>query len=136
MALTDGQSAGSITDAWGTVKITLAGTVVVGDVLGYSSGWKRALATTGTAIQGLLVAMEDGVSGDEISACRGCVLAGSRLSGGTAGAALYVAEGSDNGKYTETIPSTTGDCTTAVGFMLSTTSACLHPASAALTVAS
>jgi hypothetical protein len=117
------------------VKITLSGTVVTGDILGYSSGWKRALATTGTAIQGLLIAMENGVSGDEISACRGCVLEGARLSGGTAGAVLYVAEGSDNGKYTETKPTTAGDCDTAVGFMLTATAASLHPAAAALTTA-
>jgi hypothetical protein len=134
MALTDAQSAGSITSAYGICKITVAGTVVVGDVLGYSSGWKRALATVGGVIQGLLIAMEDGVSGDEIQACRGCTLEGSRLSGGTAGTVLYVAEGTDAGKVTETKPSTQNDATTPVGFMLSATVALLHPASGALSL--
>ena len=61
MAFADGQSAGQITDSWGVVHITLAGTVVLGDALGYSSGWKRALATVGTAIQGELIALQNGV---------------------------------------------------------------------------
>ena len=48
------------------VKITLAGTVYAGDALGYSSGWK--LSASATTIQPLLIAGQDGVSGDVITA--------------------------------------------------------------------
>ncbi len=37
-------------------EVTLAEACKAGDVLGYSSGWKRALATVGTVIQGRVVA--------------------------------------------------------------------------------
>ncbi len=47
-------------------KVTLAEDCKSGDVLGYSSGWKRALATTGSVIQGRLVALADGKSGGEV----------------------------------------------------------------------
>ena len=46
--------------------VTLAGACVRGDILGYDSGWKRALATVGTAIQGRLVALADGAIGDKV----------------------------------------------------------------------
>jgi hypothetical protein len=48
------------------VKITLAGAVKAGDCLGYDSGWK--LSASATAIQPLLVAGEDGASGELIAA--------------------------------------------------------------------
>jgi len=48
------------------VKITLAGAVKAGDCLGYDSGWK--LSASATIIQPLLVAGEDGASGDVITA--------------------------------------------------------------------
>ena len=47
-------------------KVTLAEDCKCGDVLGYSSGWKRALATTGAVIQGRLVALADGENGGEV----------------------------------------------------------------------
>src|SRR4030042_1441615 len=89
----------------GLVRITLAEPCPAGDILGYSSGWKRALATAGTAIQGRLVAGEDGASGDVITAYRRAVVGG--YSGGTAGNAIYVAEGTDYGKVTATKATTT-----------------------------
>ncbi|MEE8420168.1 MAG: hypothetical protein V3R92_01770, partial [Dehalococcoidales bacterium] len=109
------------------VRVTLAEACKAGDILGYSSGWKRALATTGTAIQGRLVAGEAGASGDVITAYRRAVISG--YSGGTAGNAVYVAEGTDNGQVTETQPTTTGDCDTLIGYMASATMAALEPGS-------
>ena len=128
MALADSQANGVIEFGENETLLKLAGTVKVGDAVGWSSGWVRALATTGTAIQQRYVAGEDGASGQRIKAYSGkALLGGSRLSGGTAGAALYVAESTDNGKYTETAPTTTGDCDTIVGYMISATEATLIP---------
>ena len=99
--------------------VTLAEACVRGDVLGYSSGWKLALATVGTAIQGRLVALADGAIGDVIPVSPNPVVSG--YTGATAGNYVYVAEGSDNGEITETAPSDTGDCNTIIGIALSTT---------------
>ena len=109
-------------------RILLAGTVTKGDAIGFSSGWKRALATVGTAIPMKCVAGEDGVAGQFILAYFGtCLISGARFSGATAGASLYVAEGTDEGKYTQTQPSTTGDVTSAIGTMISSGVALLTP---------
>jgi hypothetical protein len=127
MAFSDPGKGRIIEQGEGVVKITLAEACKAGDILGYSSGWKRALATTGTAIQGRLVAGEDGVSGDLITAYRRAVVGG--YSGGTAGNAVYVAEDTDYGKITETKPGTSGDCDTVIGYMVSATEAALEPGS-------
>jgi hypothetical protein len=112
----------------GVSTVTLAGTVTKGDAIGYDDGWKRALATTGSVVQMRCVALEDGVSGQRIAVCFGEVyLKGSRFSGGTEGSALYVAEGTSNGQYTETIPTDSGDATTRVGTVVSATEAILTP---------
>jgi hypothetical protein len=99
--------------------VTLAGTVTRGDVLGYSSGWKRALGTTGGVIQGRLIALKDGVSGDVIPVSPRPIVGG--YSGATAGNPVYVAEGTSNGQVTETAPSTSGDANTIIGIALSAT---------------
>jgi hypothetical protein len=99
--------------------VTLAGTVTRGDVLGYSSGWKRALATSGSVIQGRLIALKDGVSGDVIPVSPKAHVGG--YSGATPGSPVYVAEGSSNGQVTQTAPSTTGDANTIIGIALSAT---------------
>ena len=128
MAYTDAQANGSIKYGEDEAEVTLAGTVKIGDAVGYSSGWKRALATTGGVIQIRCVAGEDGTTGKKIKVYFGkTLLGGTRLSGGTTGSAVYVAEGTDNGKYTETAPSTSGDAKTVVGYMLSGTEAALIP---------
>ena len=128
MAFADSQANGQIDFGEDTSIIELAGTVKVGDAVGWSSGWVRALATVATAIQLRCVACEDGASGQKIRANFGkTLLSGSRLSGGTAGSALYVAEATSNGKYTETAPSDTGDCDTIVGYMISANEAILIP---------
>ena len=129
MAFSDPGTGRIIEQGEGLVKITLAEACKAGDILGYSSGWKRALATVGTAIQGRLVAGEDGANGDEITAYRRAVVSG--YSGGTAGSAVYVAEGTDYGEVTETKPTTSGDCDSIIGYMASATVAALEPGSRA-----
>jgi hypothetical protein len=99
--------------------VTLAGACVRGDVLGYSTGWKRALATTGSVIQGRLVALADGAIADIIPVSDKPVVGG--YTGATPGGYVYVAEGTDNGKITQTAPSTSGDANTIIGIALSAT---------------
>jgi len=83
----------------------------------------------GTAIQGRLVAGEDGANGDEITAYRRAVVGG--YSGGTAGSAVYVAEGTDYGRITETAPADAGDANTIIGYVTSAAVAALEPGSRA-----
>lgn len=136
MALTDAQSGGFVyDDATGVVAVTLAGTVVVGDGVGYSSGWKRALATVGTAIQVKGIAMANGASGDVVPVCFGICRVGGRFSGTTVGAQVYGAEGTNNGKFTEIAPTTTGDCNKIVGVAVSATEIVFAPNANADTVA-
>jgi hypothetical protein len=99
--------------------VTLAAACKRGDVLGYSSGWKLALATVGTAIQGKLVALADGAIGDIIPVSPRPVVGG--YTGATPGGYVYVAEGTDSGMITQTAPSTSGDCNTIIGIALSAT---------------
>ena len=127
MAFADPGTGRIVEQGEGLVRITLAEAVKTGDILGYSSGWKRALATVGTAIQGRLVAGEDGASGDVITAYRRAVVSG--YSGGTDGNAVYVAEGTDYGQITETAPTTSGDVNTLIGYLASATVAALEPGS-------
>lgn len=123
MAITDAQTGGFIYDgATCVVAVTLAGTVVVGDVVGNATGWKRTLATTGTAIQAKGIAMEDGVTGDIVPVCFGACRVGGRYSGGAGiGTQVYSAEGTSNGMVTETAPTTTGDCNKTIGVEVSAT---------------
>jgi len=100
-------------------KVTLAEDCKCGDVLGYSSGWKRALATTGSVIQGRLVTLADGESGEEVPVSANPVVSG--YSGATPGGYVYVDEGSNNGQITQTAPSTSGDANTIIGIALSAT---------------
>src|SRR4030042_5853682 len=93
--------------------VTLAEACVEGDILGYSSGWKRALATVTAVIQGRLVALSDGAIGDVIPVSPRAVVGG--YTGATAGNPIYVAEGTSNGQVTETAPSTSGDANTIIG---------------------
>ncbi|HUV76189.1 MAG TPA: hypothetical protein VMW00_06055 [Dehalococcoidales bacterium] len=129
MAFSDPGKGRIVEQGEGLVKVTLAEACKSGDILGYGSGWKRALATVGTAIQGRLVAGEDGDSAEVITAYRRAVVSG--YSGGTAGNPVYVAEGTDNGKITETKPTTSGDCDTIIGYMVSAAVAALEPGSRA-----
>jgi len=99
--------------------VTVAEAVKEGDILGYSSGWKRALATTGTAIQGRFVALKDTPSGGQCPVATHCVVTG--YTGATPGTFVYVAEGTSNGQVTQTAPTTSGDCNVIIGVALSAT---------------
>jgi len=128
LAYADAQSGAVILDGDGEATIILAGTVTKGDLVGYSSGWVRALATTAGVIQARCVAGEDGVSGQRIAAYFDyAVIGGARFSGATAGGALYAAEATSVGKYTQTAPSDSGDSTKIVGYMMSATVAFVTP---------
>jgi len=136
MAFADAQSGGYVRhDATGVVAITLAGTASKGDILGYSSGWVRALATAGTAIQGICVALESGLITNVIPAAFGTCIVGGRISGATAGNRIYVAEGTSNGMYTESVPSTSNDCNTIIGISIAATEILVMPNTLAKTVA-
>ncbi len=100
-------------------KVTLAEDCKSGDVLGYSSGWKRALATTGSVVQGRLVALADGKNAEEVPVSANPVVGG--YSGATPGGYVYVDEESNNGQITQTAPSTGGDANTIIGVALSAT---------------
>jgi hypothetical protein len=122
MALTDPGMGRNILDSGrGTEPqvVTLAEDCQMGDVLGYSSGWKRALATTGSVIQGRLVALRTGLSGEKVPVSANPVVGG--YSGATVGGYVYVAEGTDYGEVTETAPSTSGDADTIIGVALTAT---------------
>ena len=128
MAFSDSQANAVIDYGENEAEVTLASAAKVGDAIGWSSGWQRALGTTANVIAMRCVAGEDGATGQRIKVYFGKVgISGSRFSGGTAGAALYVAEGTDVGEYTETAPSDTGDSTTKVGYMISANEATLIP---------
>ena len=116
----------NVTEIGSKFKVTLAGTVIAGDCIGYSSGWKRAKATTGTAIQTRLVALQGGVSADVIEVANQAVISG--FTGAAAGALVYNEEGSGvGGGYTETVPSTSGDVATPIGRTLSATEILVTP---------
>ena len=108
-------------------KITLkaAESCVAGDALGYNSGWMRALATAGTAIDTELIALEASSGGDEIEVCATAVIGG--FTGGTVGGSVYQAEGTSSGEYTETAPSTTNDVNTIIGVIISATDILVWP---------
>ena len=135
MALTEATPRKRVVTAIGPkFKVALSGTVIAGDLIGYSSGWKRALATVGTAIQSKLIALEGGVSGDTIEVCREAVIDG--FTGGTVGGLLYLEEGAGvGGGYTETAPATTGDVNTIIGYILTATSVFAAPSVRAGSVA-
>lgn len=126
MAFADAQTGGVVSEGVLPVRLTLAGTVSAGDLIGYATGWKRALATVATAIQGRFVAGEDGVSGDEITAFAGAVVKG-RISGATPGNPIYSAEGTDNGEYTETAPSTQNDVNKILGYAIAADAIAVFP---------
>ena len=107
-------------------KLTLSGTVIAGDLIGYNSGWVRALATVATAIQTRFVALEGGESGDVIEVANQAVVSG--FTGGTVGNPAYNEEGAGvGGGYTETAPSTTGDVDTVIGRIISATEVLVTP---------
>jgi hypothetical protein len=136
MAFADGLTGAKILATSGIIQnVTLAEGCLKGDLIGYSSGWKRALATTGTAIQAKGVALMDGKTGDVIPVCFGSTVVGGRLSGMTITNPLYAAEGTSYGAYTESAPATGGDCNTIIGYSVSATEAVITPLMRAPTTA-
>lgn len=126
MTLTDSTTGGRIILGGLSVgKITLAEACEVGDMLGYSSGWKRALATTGTAIHARLVAGQSGKNGDIIEAYACATIGG--LTGMTAGGSVYLAEAALYGEVTATAPTTTGDINAPIGISLTATEYFAYP---------
>lgn len=122
MAFSDPAKGRTVSDSGRGVepgKVTLAEDCKRGDVLGYSSGWKRALATTGSVIHGRLVALADGVSTGQVPVSAGAVIGG--YTGATVGGYVYVDESTNYGQITQTAPSTSGDANTIVGIALSAT---------------
>ena len=87
MALTDATTR-VIVSASEPVLLVLSGTVVRGDLVGYSSGWKQADADGG--IVAVFVAGESGVSGDTITGYRQAHIDG--FTGGTVGGTAYVSD--------------------------------------------
>jgi len=126
MAYSDNTTGGRIIkEAHVPFKITLAEGCKVGDLLGYSSGWKRALATTPNQIDARLVAGETGESADVITAYGDAVIKG--VSGATPGGSVYLAEGTNYGQTTQTAPDTTGDINAPIGIALSSDEIYLYP---------
>ena len=66
MAFVDAGTSRKIVEGSLPIKITLAGAVVAGDPIMYSTGWKKANNTT--TVPAVLFAGEDGASGDIITA--------------------------------------------------------------------
>jgi len=66
MAFVDAGTSRRIVEAHFPVKVTLASAVVAGDPLMYSTGWKKALNTSGAPA--VLFAGSDGAIGDVITA--------------------------------------------------------------------
>jgi hypothetical protein len=99
--------------------VTLAEACEEGDILGYSTGWKLALATVSSVINPQLVALKKGAIGDVIPVAVVCVVTG--YTGGTPGGLIYLAEGSAKGDVTDTAPTTTNDVKTVIGVLLSAT---------------
>jgi hypothetical protein len=101
-------------------EVTIAVAVKRGDILGYSSGWKKAIATTGGVVQGKLVALADAAANAKCPVSHIALVGG--YSGATPGGYIYVNEGEGNdGTVTETAPSTSGDANTIIGIALSAT---------------
>ena len=124
--MTDNTTGGRIVDGLVLgVRITLADTVEVGDMLGYSSGWVRALATSPNDVDARLVAGQSGVSGDVIVAYAIAKIGG--LTGMTMGGSVYVAEAALKGETTQTAPSATGDINAPIGIALSATEFLAYP---------
>ena len=96
--------------------VLLAQACEEGDILGYSSGWKLALATVGSVINPQVVALKRGAIGDYVPVAAHCVVQG--YTGATPGALIYLAEGSASGDVTETAPTTTNDVKTVIGLVL------------------
>lgn len=66
MAFVDAGTSRKIVEGYLPIKVLLAGAVVSGDPLMYSTGWKKSLNTSGAPA--VLIAGEDGANGETITA--------------------------------------------------------------------
>ena len=87
------------------------------DILGYSSGWKKADADTATNIYGQYIALQNGPLGAKIKACKKCMLYDEDAPF-IANTAYYLS--GTAGAYTTTRPATDGDMIQIVGRALDT----------------
>lgn len=98
--------------------VTVEQDVKAGDVLGYSSGWVKAIASGETVIQGRLVAVADAPADGQCPVSHVALVEG--YSGATAGGYVYVST-SAAGSVTQTAPSSAGDADTIIGIALTET---------------
>tara|TARA_Y100000310_G_scaffold271090_1_gene285384 strand:+ start:3581 stop:4408 length:828 start_codon:yes stop_codon:yes gene_type:complete len=108
-----------ITDIGGVVHLTLNGTVKRGESLAHNgTNWVKADATdAATNLYAQYIALESGVSGDLITACKQCTLSDADAPW-TANGTLYVS--ATAGALTQTRPATNGDVIQVVGRALDT----------------
>jgi hypothetical protein len=124
---------GVVEMAGSPIKLTLAGAVSKGDGVGYSAGWVRANAATGTAIQVRYVAGADGAIGDVIDCYEVAVVKG-RFSGATLNGNVYGSK-TVAGSFTQTAPAVVGDCNKIVGIAVAADRLHLFPQARADSVA-
>jgi len=127
MALTEPAAGGRRVTATGArVKITVVANIETGDLIGYATGWRPANASTGTATQGRLVALQRGANGDEIEATTDAIIDG--FTGGTPGNPVYGQKGAGlGGEYTETAPAVAGDANTIEGYIIDSSTIQVRP---------
>lgn len=122
MAFVDTQASRIVTEALVPVKITLSGTVSKGDLIGYSSGWKRADTNASPKVYPELVAASSGASNDIITAFRTAVIDFGSGCTATAGDRVYASN--DAGKYEGSAANDQGYC---VGYMIDAQKAQVNP---------
>jgi len=124
MAFVDDTTGGRvILEGIGPIKITLAGTVEMGDPVGYSSGWKVCDADT-SPNYAEFVAGGPGVSGDIITAYREALIDFGSGSTATENDILYIS--TTAGSYSSSVNDTNGR-NHQVGFMTSIREGWLQP---------
>jgi len=103
-----------IEDVRDRIKVTLAGTVSRGDPIAHNgTNWVQAKATdAATNLYAQYIALNSGISGDGIKACRGCVIYDEDAP--YTANATYYASGTA-GEITATRPATNGDVIQLIG---------------------
>ncbi|MDO8671241.1 MAG: hypothetical protein Q7O66_07390 [Dehalococcoidia bacterium] len=123
MAFVDNTTGGRvIKEGKRPVSITLSGTVKVGDLIGYASGWKAADMDSSPKNYPELVAAGPGVSGDVIVAFREAVIDFGTGCTATADDRVYAT--TTAGQYVGVASNDQGDC---VGVMVDAQTAFINP---------